>query len=334
MLQGFGGGLVSFLAGYACRSHCGGLPCQAQLNAPRKTFKMAVIVHSANLHALDNPGVLTSMRPSVGVSVGEKVKETEQGDWSEKKAAWIFGENLTLEVTTEDEILISVTAVLRYDVFLATISTKTCSLGQLRLPVASVLQHLRWEDRDSEGMVFATPQVSFDVVHEGRLNGHLQLSFQSKGAPPAVPALSEASRCCGCGLDPKNVPPLAAARLDSIDGTAPRVPNAPLQGSGEELPENWWWNYLDQAPSNDPFFGADGAMFSHRSQRSEPAQGYAVSGSSSFSPQPKQLMHDCSGGAGATTPCRSSAANSLPIIRCSGSSTVSTKHWSSDISAD
>lgn len=269
---------------------------------------MVVSIHSANLHALDNPGVLKSMRPLVSISVGEKEKETEQGDWSKEESVWQFGETIMLEVSAQDEILISVTAVMRYDVFLATISTKTTSLGKLRLPVASVIQHLRWEDRDSDGMVYATPILGFDIVHEGRLNGRLHLSFQSKGPPPAVPQMTTASRCCGCGLDPKAVPPLAAAQLDSLElagGAAPRVPSA-LNGSRDDLPDNWWEHYLDPSPRQDPFYGADTAFLTHRSQRSQAADGYIAGGAPA-----------------AGSPRCDSVGNGLPL-----------KHWSFDIPLD
>lgn len=221
--------LTTFAAGFLCRSHCG-LPCSAKLGTLEKAFKLSVQVHSANLHDLDHRVVKTA-RPFVRVAVGDRVKETEQGDWSGELGAWRFGECITLEVSAQDNILVSVSSAMRYEFYVATISTASRCLGTLSLPVASVLHRLRWEDRDADGMFYASPVLGFDVVHEGRFHGCLRLSFEMQSAPPRH-ATADEDFCGGCGLQEFNA---KAPHLAAFESTSEWMPGS-LDSRGSSAP--------------------------------------------------------------------------------------------------
>lgn len=255
MLQGLTSSLTPFAAGYLCHSQCGDLPCSAQFGSSEGSFKLSILVHSSNLHGHSVPGALTNARPYVCVSVGDKAKETEQGDWSKEQSAWSFGETVTFEVTPRDVLLISVNCAMRYELIVATISTRSSCLGVLSLPVASVLHRLRWEDRDTEGMIYATPLLSFDIVQDGRLNGELHISFETKSfqplPPQQLPGDNDETCCdpCHCGAELPKMPRLAAQKVDD-EGAAgdkflfgPRAWKADQSVSrrkSRELPKDWW----------------------------------------------------------------------------------------------
>jgi len=188
--------VASFFAGYACRHQCVNPPCSARLNTPGRSFKLSVVVHSASLAAVDGPGLVHNQRPLVGLSVGERTKETELGDWSKEKGQWSFREVITLVVNVDDEMCLFVSSSTRYNLYVASISLTSQRKGEFCIPVAAVLPKLKMEDRDAEGMVYTTPVIGFDVVMGGRVTGRVFLSFETKTPPPTRKGV-DADRCCG-----------------------------------------------------------------------------------------------------------------------------------------
>jgi len=178
---------TSFVAGYACRSHCGGIPCRARLSSALggRPFKISVFIHSANLAELDGPGLVQDQRPSIGIRHGDKMKETELGDWSKEKGQWCFREIMTLEVSPCDELTLVVTCSTRYSLWLATVSLTSRRLGEACFPVSAVISKLKMQDRDTEGLVYASPIMPFDVIMQGKNAGRVYLSFETNQAPPA-----------------------------------------------------------------------------------------------------------------------------------------------------
>mmetsp|Transcript_117969 Transcript_117969/g.333668 ORF Transcript_117969/g.333668 Transcript_117969/m.333668 type:complete len:300 (-) Transcript_117969:68-967(-) len=248
-------GLSTFAAGYMCHSHCTDPPCTAQLAPADRPFKLCVQVHAAHLDL--RPGPLTKARPLVRVAVGDKAKETEPGDWSEDTCDWSFGETIILEVSSRDELLVSVFYATRYELFVATISTRSTCLGALSLPVASILQRLRWEDRDAAGMILATPVLGFDVVQDGRLHGTVQLSFATRSAPPPL-AKAQRDECCGnCGVDPDVFAPRQTTsdrhgnRAEALAPSSHRNDLDSSRFAGKKLPHDWWEHFPVGGDSGD-----------------------------------------------------------------------------------
>merc|ERR1712012_1428644 len=68
-------------------------------------------------------------------------------------------------------------------------------IGEISLPVPQILQRLKVEDRDADGIMYATPVIQFDVRSEGRHVGFLFLSFETQTAPPSQKML-DADNCC------------------------------------------------------------------------------------------------------------------------------------------
>eukprot|EP00747_Dinoflagellata_sp_TGD_P185493 gnl/TRDRNA2_/TRDRNA2_42059_c0_seq1.p1 gnl/TRDRNA2_/TRDRNA2_42059_c0~~gnl/TRDRNA2_/TRDRNA2_42059_c0_seq1.p1 ORF type:complete len:244 (-),score=29.38 gnl/TRDRNA2_/TRDRNA2_42059_c0_seq1:229-960(-) len=188
----------AFIGGFACRHQCSNLPCRARLSPVGRPFKLSVLVHSTSLHGNDGPGLVQNQRPYVGVTVGDKTKETELGDWSKERGQWAFREILTMEVTVDDEFVVVVSGSTRYNLLVASVSLTSCRIGEICVPVVSVLPRLRVEDRDTDGMVYATPVLPFDVVLDGRNTGRVYLSFETKTQPPS-PKMLGAHRFCGIG---------------------------------------------------------------------------------------------------------------------------------------
>jgi hypothetical protein len=134
------------------------------------------------------------------VSVGDKKKETELGDWSKEKGQWCFREVITMEVNPTEELSVVVDSSKRYNLYVASVSVQNHKVGELCFPVASVLNRLRAEDRDTEGLIYATPVISFDITQEGKVTGKIYLSFETK-SPPQSLKKGDVDRCCGLAPD-------------------------------------------------------------------------------------------------------------------------------------
>jgi len=190
---------IGFFAGYACRAQCGSLPCQAKLASSSKPFKLSVVVHSASLGGLEGAGLVENKRPYVGLSVGDRSKETELGDWCKEKGQWCFREIITVLVEHTDEISLFVNSSTRYNLYVASVSLTSERLGEICFPVNAVLPWFRAEDRDADGVVYATPVRSFEIVQDGRFTGKVYLSFETKSPPPAQKLKGDAECCGGFG---------------------------------------------------------------------------------------------------------------------------------------
>jgi hypothetical protein len=188
------GAATSFFAGYACRSHCGGVPCKARLKSPGRPFKLKIIVHSATIETLDGPGLLADERPVLTVRVGDKSKETELGDWSQECNQWCFRESITVEVSTQDEILLDVTCTTNYDLWIASLALSTRHIGESGFPVFAVAPCLKPEDRDAEGIVYSTPVIPIDVTQKGRVTGRVHMSFETS-QPPLPSMIHQLDKC-------------------------------------------------------------------------------------------------------------------------------------------
>lgn len=196
MASGIAGSGLAFLAGYACRAQCT-LPCQAKLGSAGRPFKLSVVVHSASLCALEGgPGLVQNRRPCVGISVGDRNKETEFGDWCKERGQWCFRETITVVVEPSDEIFLSASSSTKYDLLFAAVSWHSRKLGDVCFPVVDILLRLKPEDRDADGLIFATPVMPFDFVQDGRHAGRVYLSFETLTPPPSHRP-SRVDSCCG-----------------------------------------------------------------------------------------------------------------------------------------
>lgn len=191
-------GAMSFFAGYACANGCNNLPCKTRFNERGRTFKLSILIHSASLNENDGPGLVQNERPFMTVTMGDKKKETELGDWSKEKGQWCFREVITMEVSMTEEMSVVVESSKRYNLYVASVSVQNHRVGELCFPVASVLNRLRAEDRDTDGLVYETPVMGFDITQDGKVAGKIYLSFETKSPPPSIKK-GDADRCCGLG---------------------------------------------------------------------------------------------------------------------------------------
>jgi len=129
-----------------------------------------------------------NQRPFARVTVNDKTKETELGDWAKDTGEWRFREILTLEVSPSDEITVQLYCATKYELWLASLSLTSRRVGEVCFPVSGVLPKLRQEDRDTEGIFYVTPVLSFDTVYDGRNTGRVFLSFETTQAPPSTKA--------------------------------------------------------------------------------------------------------------------------------------------------
>lgn len=183
--------------GLTAKSQCGQfMPCRAAFSWKGKSFKLDFCIHSATLEGSD---LSSSSKPYIAVQVGDKVKQTEPGDWLKSENRWTFREVLTLEVTPEDEACVSLYCNQQYDLLVAALSLASQSVGEVCIPIASVLPQLQMEDRDIEGMVYVTPNIGFDLMKDGVKTGRAFLSFECK--QPPTRDLASASSEAWCGTD-------------------------------------------------------------------------------------------------------------------------------------
>lgn len=177
---------TGLLAGYACRSHCGEGPCRAKLSTRlgSRPFKLSLCIHSAHLDKLAGPGLVQNQRPYVCVTVGDKTKETELGDWSKEANEWRFREVITFEVNENDEVSVGIFCTTKYHLWVASVSLTSHRVGEVCFPISAILPRLRQEDRDTEGIFYITPVLAFDAIHDGKNNGRVFASFETTQPPP------------------------------------------------------------------------------------------------------------------------------------------------------
>jgi len=187
-------------------------PCRPQVSCgeQNKVFKLSIVVHSATISDIEGGGMIENQRPLIGICMGDKAKETELGDWSKEKAQWHFRETVTFSVSHNDEICVYVSSSKRYNLLLASVSMTVQRIGELSLRVPEILAHLRMEllrqrvllddtdsvsveDRETDGVVYSTPILPFDVVAGGRRVGVVRLSFETQNSPPTQRLLDAAA---------------------------------------------------------------------------------------------------------------------------------------------
>jgi len=173
--------------------------------------------------------VFQNQWPSVGITVGERTKETEHGDWSPDAKRWCFYETITVVATLSDEISVFVSCSTKYNLYVASVSWISQRIGEVCLPVSKIMGRLKLEDRDSDGLIYTTPVLNFDVVQEGRCTGRVYLSFETRTAPP-VQKLVDPDGLCGCGVEGMD-----GRHLDDDDMVAASMEEMPRYG-GSRIP--------------------------------------------------------------------------------------------------
>ena len=173
--------------GFMSKSQCGDLmPCRAGIAWGGKPFKLSFSIHSASLESSE----FSASKPYISVTTSGKQKQTECGDWCQEDGKWNFREILTMEVYPDEEVCISICCSQQVDLLVAALSLASKCVGEVCVPVASVLPQLQMEDRDLEGVVYATPQIGFDLLKDGVKTGRCYMSFETK-SPPQRAAISE-----------------------------------------------------------------------------------------------------------------------------------------------
>lgn len=93
-------------------------------------------------------------------------------------------------VYPDEEVCISICCSQQVDLLVAALSLASKCVGEVCVPVASVLPQLQMEDRDLEGVIYVTPQIGFDLLKDGVKTGRCYMSFETKH-PPQRLAISE-----------------------------------------------------------------------------------------------------------------------------------------------
>eukprot|EP00933_Yihiella_yeosuensis_P080257 TRINITY_DN93669_c0_g1_i1.p1 TRINITY_DN93669_c0_g1~~TRINITY_DN93669_c0_g1_i1.p1 ORF type:complete len:207 (-),score=21.84 TRINITY_DN93669_c0_g1_i1:418-1038(-) len=183
-----------FLAGFACRSHFGALPCSAHWKGTTvdRPYKLSIIIQSAVVGEISGQSgfrggchTCQDQRPYVVVRVGDKIKETELGDWSSEKQQWLFHEVITVEVMPTDKLFLAVSSTMKYDFGLWALQLSSRQIGEACFQLASLLPQLKPKD-PKEGDIFRTTSVMpLDVWHEGTATANVYLSFETCEVSPA-----------------------------------------------------------------------------------------------------------------------------------------------------
>jgi len=175
-----------------CNANC--TTKQSRGNAADKPFNLSVLVHSAKA---DNLGLLQSSQPSVSVTVGNMTKDTEPGEWSKEKGQWTFMEAVTVEVNSKDSISVAVFSSGGFNL----LSNSPHSSGAHIIQVAEVLPRLRVDDRASEGLVYATPVMGYDLTEDRKALGRIFLSFETKTPVPLMRGGNDDTMFSSMGTD-------------------------------------------------------------------------------------------------------------------------------------
>jgi len=86
-----------------------------------------------------------------------------------------------VKVNATDRIHASISYTSGYSLFSSSSASRL--IGQWSLSVSEILPRLRVQDRDTEGLVYASPVIGFDIVQDGKMAGRVFLSFETKTPP-------------------------------------------------------------------------------------------------------------------------------------------------------
>mmetsp|Transcript_136665 Transcript_136665/g.237666 ORF Transcript_136665/g.237666 Transcript_136665/m.237666 type:complete len:223 (-) Transcript_136665:84-752(-) len=171
--------LASASAGWLARATCDLAP---KISWRGKTFKLSFCVQSVTFASNDGQA---GERPFVAISSSDKEKKTELGAWSPDKREWRFREVITLEVSPDEEVSITVFRTQQVNLGVAALEFSSNCVGEVAFPVSSVLPRLKAEDRDIDGLMYTTQIIAFDILKEGAKTGRLYISMETKSPPPA-----------------------------------------------------------------------------------------------------------------------------------------------------
>jgi hypothetical protein len=192
--------LTLFGTGIWARSKCEGvLPrCSVSCSAKRK-FKLGFCIHNASLtakargYADDQPvNAESKKRPAICVCIdgdSNRQRQTEPGDWVKKDSRWNFREVLTLEVAEDEDAVIMLTCKKQVDLVVAALAMGDSNMGEVVIPVSSIMPRMRLEEREFEGAVYVTEPIAFDLLKEGVKTGRALVSFEAKAMPPHLERL-------------------------------------------------------------------------------------------------------------------------------------------------
>lgn len=209
--------MSAFVAGWAVRDHCGGLPCRARWRgAAARKVKLSVKFVSLECDGLVGGQLLPTARPYIVVQGDDATGESCLGDWSRTEGRWLFGEAVTIQCTRQEKL--SFTAYAKAEVAIWRVELSWAGVSGLGTTGVDLAQHvfpmLVAEDRDDDGLVYATPNLVFSIRDKaaGTPCGRLTLRFETSSAPllkPGMPFLS------GCGMFAR---PMAAEDEDDFGG--------------------------------------------------------------------------------------------------------------------
>jgi hypothetical protein len=161
--------------------------------------KIAVKVVSLEADALAG-GAMLSGKPYVVVEGDDNSRESCLGEWCRSENRWLFGEELSFDATRKEKLTISAYAKQEVSIWRVELSwAGPLALGSTGLDLGlHVFPNLLPEDRDEDGMVYATPNLVL-TLHDAVNHlpcGRLTLRVETNAAPRTKPyALPVA--CCG-----------------------------------------------------------------------------------------------------------------------------------------
>mmetsp|Transcript_20963 Transcript_20963/g.55936 ORF Transcript_20963/g.55936 Transcript_20963/m.55936 type:complete len:211 (-) Transcript_20963:202-834(-) len=194
--------LSASVAGLSARSACTGIPCRPAL-ARGRSYKMGFCIHSVSFDetadAADDRLPSGTRRPFVSVTVGDRSKETEMGDFCKDKEHWSFREVVTLESCVDEDVTIAVKVSQQYNLLIAALAMNTTVVCEVNFPMMSVLPRLKMEDRDVDGIVYASEPIRFDLSKDGRKMGRAYVTFETRNPPPRIGQVESSDPWCSLG---------------------------------------------------------------------------------------------------------------------------------------
>jgi hypothetical protein len=186
------GNVSAFVAGFAVRDHCGGMPCRARWrSADSKRVKVVVKVISLEADELKGNGISMG-KPYVVVEGNECSRESCLGEWSKTEGRWLFGDALSFAASRKEKL--TVTAYAKQEVSFWGVELSwsgTTSLGAAGISLgAHAFPNLVAEETEDEGLVYATPNLVFTLRDLSTQHpcGRLTLRIETNSAHYAKPA--------------------------------------------------------------------------------------------------------------------------------------------------
>jgi hypothetical protein len=195
-----GGNAVGWTLGNL-KNECASVPCRARcLGDDTRKVKIAIRLVSLEADRLDGDQIMVAGKPYIVVEGDEGSRQSCVGEWSPRQRKWLFGEEFSFAAGPKEKL--TMTAYVKQEVSLWRVELSwqgPTALGSALIDLGhQVYPKCLPEDRADEGMVFATPALSF-VLRDASTHqkcGRLVLRVESHSNPNAAKGFMGGSGGC------------------------------------------------------------------------------------------------------------------------------------------